>query len=536
MNLKIRINQILNGKQKSIFSATIVLAVTFALSALMGFLRSRFLYSRFYACCTADLDAYNAAFRLPDLIFKLLVSGALSASFIPVFSSYLHRSKTKANQIASTVINLLFLLFILVCIFVYFFARPLSGLVAKGFSPDQLDLMANLSRILLLAQIFFLISNFFTAILQVKQHFVVPALAPLFYNFFIILAIFTLGPRFGIYGVVYGVVVGAFFHLIIQIPLIRRSSFHYSLIFYHRLAGVREIVRLMIPRALAIGLSDIQNAVVNLYFASTFSSGSISLFDLANQIINLPSRIFATTVGQASLPVMSRAVAQKRLDSFRQIVSRALIQSLYIAIPVTALILVQRLTIIRLAFGARQFPWSASLTTAKILAFLLPSIICQTITQILIRSFYAMHNTKTPLYISLVSLIINFTANIYLNHYTSLGVLGLALAVSLRELVQSLGLLFMFIKIVNGFNWSSFFVKIAKISLTSVVSGFFAWLSIKLLDLFILNTSRTLPLLLLFCLSSFFFALIYLFFSRLFAINKYFDFSYHLAKLKHFLS
>jgi putative peptidoglycan lipid II flippase len=292
----------------------------------------------------------------------------------------------------------------------------------------------------------------------------------------------------------------------------------------------------MIPRALAIGLSDIQNAIVNLYFASTFSSGSISLFDLAYQIINLPSRIFATTVGQASLPVLSRAIAQKKIDSFRQIVERSLVQSLYIAVPITVLILIQRLTIIRLAFGARQFPWSASLTTAKILAFLLPSIICQTITQILIRSFYAMHNTKTPLYISLVSLAVNFSANIYLNNYTSLGVLGLALAVSLREIVQSFALLFMFIKIVDGLNWPAFFVKIGKIFLTSAVSGFFAWLSIKALDLFILNTTRTLPLLLLFCLSSFFFALIYLFFSRLFSINKYFDFSYHLSRLKHFLS
>jgi len=536
MNLKRQIQRLVNGKQKSIFSATIVLSATFAISALLGFLRSRFLYSRFYSCCTSDLDAYNAAFRLPDLVFKLLVSGALSASFIPVFSSYLHRDKAKSNQIASTVINLLFLLFAFVCLLLFIFARPLSALVAKGFSPDQLDLMANLSRILLLAQIFFLLSNFYTAILQVNQHFLVPALSPIIYNLFIILAIFTLSPRFGIYGVVYGVVAGSLFHFLVQTPVIKRTGFQY---FFHidlKLAGVKEVVRLMIPRALAIGLSDIQNAIVNLYFASTLSSGSISLFDLAYQIINLPSRIFATTVGQASLPILSRAVAENKIDHFRQVTRRALLQSLYIAIPISALILLQRLTLVRLAFGAKQFPWSASLKTAKILAFLLPTIICQTVSQILIRSFYALHNTKTPLLISLVSLFVNLFTNLYLLNYTSLGIFGLALAVSFRELIQCLGLLFAFVKKIDGQDWSLFFIKIGKVFTTSAFAGFFAWLLIKLLDLSILDTAYTLPLLILFSVSSLFFVLFYLFFSRLFKTDTYFNYSYYFSRLKGFLS
>lgn len=536
MSLKRQIHHLLNGKQKSISSATIVLAVTFALSAILGFLRSRFLYSRFFTCCVQELDAYNAAFRLPDLVFKLLVSGALSASFIPVFASYLHQDKNKANQIASTVINLLFLVFIFICLVLYLYARPLSGLVAKGFSPDQLDLMARLSRVLLLAQIFFLVSNFFTAILQVKQHFVIPALSPLVYNLFIILSIFTLTPHFGIQGVVYGAVIGAFFHFLIQFPLVRRSGFNYSLIIRYRLSGVREIIRLMIPRTIAIGLSDIQNAIVNLYFASTLSSGSISLFDLAYQIINLPSRIFATTVGQASLPILSRAVAQNNLDRFRRIVNRALIQSLYIATPIAILILVQRLTIIRLAFGARQFPWSASIQTAKILAFLLPIIVCQTITQILIRAFYAIHNTKTPLYISLVSLFFNLLANFYLINYTNLGILGLSLAVSIREVVQCFGLLAMFIRAVDGLDWNSFFSKLLKIFVTSSLSGFCAWGLIKILDFSIFNTSRAIPLVILFFVSSLIFILIYLNLSRLFHTNDDFDYRYYLKQFKRFLS
>ncbi|MBP6989838.1 murein biosynthesis integral membrane protein MurJ, partial [Candidatus Shapirobacteria bacterium] len=217
-----KIRSLTRRRQNSIFSATIVLAVTFGLSAILGFLRSRFLYSHFFKCCVLDLDAYNAAFRIPDLIFKLLVTGALSASFIPVFSSYLHKNKQEAYKMASSVINLLFILFIFASIIVLIFVHPLSALVAKGFSPYQIDLMSNLTRILLIAQIFFLISNFLTAILQVNQFFIVSAFSPVIYNFFIILSIFTLAPAFGIYGVVYGAVVGAFFHMAIQIPSLRR--------------------------------------------------------------------------------------------------------------------------------------------------------------------------------------------------------------------------------------------------------------------------------------------------------------------------
>jgi len=152
MSLKQRIKQISTKKQKSIFSATVVLAITFALSAFLGFLRSRFLYSHFFACCAGQLDAYNAAFRLPDLIFKLLVSGALSASLIPVFSNYLHRDKATADKIASTVINLLSIIFIIACLLVLIFTYPFSRTIAVGFTSDQHHLMVQLTRILLLAQ------------------------------------------------------------------------------------------------------------------------------------------------------------------------------------------------------------------------------------------------------------------------------------------------------------------------------------------------------------------------------------------------
>lgn len=510
-----KISSLVRRRQKSIFSATVVLAVTFGLSAILGFLRSRFLYAHFFKCCVLELDAYNAAFRIPDLIFKLLVTGALSASFIPVFSSYLHKNKQEAYKMASSVINLLFLLFILASIVVLIFVHPLSALVAKGFSLYQIDLMSNLTRILLIAQIFFLISNFLTAILQVNQFFIVSALSPIIYNFFIILSIFTLAPAFGIYGVVYGAVVGAFFHMAIQIPSLRRFGFKYSFVANFRSTGVKEVVRLMLPRTLSLGLAEIENTVT-LFFSSTLAAGSISLLNLALQLMYLPSRIFGTTVGQASLPILSKNVARNQLNTFRQTVRRTILQSLFIALPISLLILVNRIPIVRLAFGTKQFPWSATLLTAKTLACLTPAIICQAVIQILIRSFYALHDTKTPLKISVLSLVSNILTSYLFVKFTNLGIVGLAISASIGNLVQCIGLLWLFILRVDGQGWPEMLRSFIRILLASILSTLVSWLSIRCLDLFVLDTTKSINVLLIFGISIISGTISYLFFSWFF--------------------
>jgi putative peptidoglycan lipid II flippase len=497
MTWKDKIRRLARRRQHTILSATIVLAITFGISALLGFLRTRFLYAAFFKCCVLDLDAYNAAFRIPDLIFKLLVTGALSASFIPVFASQLHKNKKEAYQMASSVINLLLFFFIIASIIALIFANPISELIAKGFSPYQITLMANLTRILLIAQIFFLISNFLTAILQVNQIFIIPSLSPIVYNLFIILGIFTLAPIFGIYGVVYGAVVGAFFHMAIQIPSIKRLGFHYSRIANFSIPGVKEVVRLMIPRTLSLGIDEMENTVT-LFFASTLAAGSISLLNLAIQIMYLPSRIFGTTVGQASLPILSKNVAKNQLDTFRDTVHKTILHSLFIAFPIGILVLVNRLSIVRLAFGTRQFPWSATLLTARTLAFFTPSIICQVVTQILIRSFYAFHDTKTPLRISAISLFSTFVTSYLFVNYTSLGIVGLAISSTISDLIECFCLFYIFVLRIDGQGWSKMFRNFFKIFLASILSGLVAWATIRCLDLFILDTTKTINVLITF--------------------------------------
>ncbi|MFA5894918.1 MAG: murein biosynthesis integral membrane protein MurJ [Candidatus Shapirobacteria bacterium] len=520
-------------KQHSILSASLVLAITFGLSAILGFLRSRFLYAHFFSCCVLELDAYNAAFRLPDLIFKLLVTGALSASFIPVFSTYLHKDEKKAYEVASTVINLLLIFFTIASITVLIFTKPLSGIIAHGFTVEQIDLMTNLTRILLVAQIFFLISNFLTGMLQVHQVFVVPALSPIVYNIFIILSIFFLVPSMGIYGVAIGCVIGAFFHLLIQIPVAKALGVKYSFTIQPKLAGVKEVVRLMIPRSLSLGLGEIENTVT-LFFASSLTAGSISLLNLALQLMYLPSRIFGTTVGQASLPMLSKNIARNEMDIFRNTVKKTISQSLYIAVPITVLVLVHRLAIIRIAFGAKQFPWSATLLTAKTLAYLTPAIVSQAVIQILVRAFYAIHDTKTPLKISFFSLLVNVVSSFIFVNYTDLGILGLAISASLGNLTQCFGLFYSFVRIVDGAGWEKTFFHYFKIIIASAILGFTSWACMRFFDMFVLDTTRTLNLIILSSISVMISLVFYFYSSKILNISEVDDYRHYFGKFTAF--
>jgi len=534
MTLKERLINLTHSKQKSIMSASIVLGITFILSALLGFLRTRILYDQFFHNSVLELDAFNAAFRLPDLIFKLLVTGALSASFIPVYTSFLHKDKQEADRIASSVINLLSLVFIGISITIFIFATPFSRLIAHGFTPYQLSVMVSLTRILLLAQIFFLFSNFFTSILQVSQIFLIPALSPIIYNIIIILSIYFLGPIFGITGVAWGTVLAAFLHLLIQIPSLKHQGFQYRLILNRKLTGVKEIIRMMIPQTFAIGVSEIENTIT-LGFASLLVAGSVSLLNLAMQLMYLPSRIFSTTVGQASLPVLSKKIAENKFDEYRDIVIKTIMQSLYLALPIAILILVLRLPLVRLVFGTRHFPWSATKITAATLGFLTPAIVCQAIIQIIVRAFYAIHNTKVPFITATISLIICAVSSVIFINFTNLGIAGLALGTSLGDLSQCLGLIVCFVLMTKNYNWAKVLNRFLSIFFVSIIGGLFAWVTMQILDNYILNTTRFIDVLIVFGASSVCGIIGYIISSNLLHIQELEIYSRQVLKLKQFI-
>jgi putative peptidoglycan lipid II flippase len=482
--------KIFSKQQSSIFSAASVLALAFGLSAFLGILRDRSLYAKFYACCAPQLDAYNAAFRLPDLVFRLLVIGALSASFIPVFSSQLDKDKKTAYQVASTVVNVLLAVFLGVSVLIFIFSKPLSSVIASGFSPEQTILMAQLTRWMIGAQVFFLLSNFLTGILQAQQRFLVPALAPLIYNLSIIGAVEWMSGQWGIFAPAFGVLIGAFLHFLIQVPLALSLGLKYFPQVSFKLKGVKKILELMPPRALSLGLGEIRETVI-LFVGSGLAAGSLSLFYLGQRLTRFFVRLFGTTIGQASLPVLSKEAEQKSLNNFSNTLFSSLKQALYLAFPAAAIFLVLRIPVVRLAYGAQEFPWQATIRTGKVIAFLAPIVVLGAVNDILVRSFYALRDTRTPLKISFLSLVVN-TLIAFLGVYQwNWSVFALALASSMASLAQSVFLFIVLFKRIKVKKWGETFVHpVKKIVMSSIFAACLSWLLLRGLDTFVFNTAR----------------------------------------------
>lgn len=277
--MKIRITQLLatifTQKQKTILSAAAVIMVTVLLSRILGLFRDRLLATYF---SVDELGVYFAAFRLPNMIFELLVMGTLSTAFIPVFSKYLvNEDKKDAFSMAANVMNLGIVVLVLLIIPFVVFARPISKLMTPGFSDAQLDTMTMFTQIMLMGQLVpLVIGNFVTGMLQSFQRFLVPALAPVVYNIGIILGIVILAKPLGLLAAVWGVVIGAILYLLIQLPLLLNMGYRHHWGFNRNHPGAREVLKLMLPRTFGLGVSQI-DTTVDLILTSLLGARSITI-------------------------------------------------------------------------------------------------------------------------------------------------------------------------------------------------------------------------------------------------------------------
>jgi len=481
-------------KQGNLLSAALILMVTYAGSMVLGILRERVLVSYFYSCCKESLDVYYAAFRLPDMIFQLVVIGALSAAFIPVFSEELIKNESLAYKISSSVLSVLLLVYLFLGGLVFIFARQISDLITGGFTPSQIGLMVNLTRLMLIAQGFFIISNFLTAIIQVHQRFIIPAIAPLLYNLGIIIITIIFAPILGILAPAVGVIFGAFFHLLIQVPLSIKLGFSYKPIFDYKIQQVREVFRLMLPRTLGLAVYQLE-ATVAVFLATSLSSGSLTIFHLTQRLMDLPVRLFGTSIGQVSLPLLSSFKAKDDLQSFRETTASSLSEILYLSLPTMAAILVLRIPLVRIAYGAKTFPWQATLLTGRVVAIISLAIFSQSMVELLVRGFYALHNTKIPLVIATLCVGMNIFLSILFAFKFSLGILGLALATSISSFWQAFLLTVILEKKLKGIISKKIFSDWLKMVFSTLITAIVFWGVMKILDLFILDTTRTINLL-----------------------------------------
>ena len=488
--------QLLFRRQSNILSAAFIIMITYAASHIMGLIKTRLLISYFFSS-SGLLDIYYGAFVIPDSIFQLLVIGSLSAAFIPIFTHYLAKKEnSQAWFVAAASLNLVLVAFSILSVIIFIFASPLARLIAPGFTPDQLTTMASLLRVMLLAQIFFCISGFLTGVIQSHQRFLIPALAPIVYNLGIILGTVFLSPRLGIFGPAVGVVFGALLHMIIQLPLALRLGFRFMPVFDPRHSGVREVVRLIPPRALALGIDQIEQ-FISVVISSILAPGTLTLLNVARLLYAIPASLFGVTIGQAALPTLSQLSLESDRRKFTNIIIDSLLQITFFALPLSVIFIVLRIPVVRIVFGAQSFPWAATLLTAKTLAILTVSAVASAVIQLLVRSFYALHDTRTPLLIGFLAALFNGITSFLAAKTFNFGLLGLATAISATAVVESVALTFFLYRKINWERTVSLrlFRSMSKLIFAGLVTGISLWLPMRLLDQYVFDTTRTLPLL-----------------------------------------
>lgn len=405
------IQRFLNSQAKSISSASLILTFSYLISAFLGLFRDRLLAGTFGA--GNELDVYYTAFTVPDFIALILIFGAISAAIIPVFSSYLIKSKEEAWKYVSVLFNVFLGFLIIVCALLITFAPFIVSLIAPGFSGEKREMTVLLMRIMFLSPIILGASNMISGILQVFHRFLVTALAPIMYNIGIIIGIYFFVPEMGIVGLAWGVVLGGILHLLIQAPAFIFSGFRYQPSFDYKHEGVQKTIKLMAPRSLGLGAGQL-NTIAITAVASTLMSGSVAIFNLANNLSAILVNTVAVSLSTAVFPSMSMAFLQAEEEKFLQKFSNVFRQTIFLIIPISFLILILRAQIVRVILGAGKFDWVDTRLTIACLGIFSASLFAQGLIFILSKTFYASHNTKIPAVISGLTVAFNIVFSLFL--------------------------------------------------------------------------------------------------------------------------
>lgn len=442
-----------NKAINSVTLAAALVAVSSVLSRLLGIVRDRILAGKFGA--DIELDIYYTAFRIPDLLFNLVVLGAISAGFLPVFSSLINNKKKERKEawlLASNIINSLVLSLTILSLLGIIFAPFLMKFIAPGFSNSERLAAAKLTRIMFLSPIFLGLSGVISSILQTFKRFIIYSLAPVFYNIGIIIGALVFVPLWGIVGLAWGVVLGAFLHFIIQVPSTLNLGFKYHKFLSWQDKNIKRIARITIPRTLSLAVAQI-NLVVITIIASTLPSGSLTAFNFANNLQSFPIGIFGISFAIAAFPAFVENVNNpQKLGAY---FSSAVRQILFFIIPSTIVMISLRAQIIRIIFGTGNFDWRSTIMTMNALGFFSLSLFAQAIIPVLTRVYYAKENSITPFYFGLASIIINIILSFSLA--PNLGVSGLALAFSISNIINLILL------------WAWLYVKIGSLDLKNIL-------------------------------------------------------------------
>ena len=472
------IKKLFNGKTSSITKAALVLGLATLASKILGLLRNRILAGQFGA--GYELDVYYAAFRIPDFIFNIVVFGALSAGFIPVFSKLIHEKKEeRAFRTANAALNLVFVLLIVLCLISIIFTKDLISFIAPGFDSGKKETTIELTRIMLLSPIFLLLSSILGGILQSFKRFFVYALSPIVYNIGIIIGALYFVNWWGLKGLAWGVVLGSFFHFAIQISTARKLGFKYQLTADTKNTDIVKMARMVAPRLLTVTATQF-NLVVITIIASTLAVGSLTVFNFASDLQSFPLGLFALSFAVASFPTLSALNSQENRTKFINILASTVKQILFFIIPISVLLLVLRAQVVRVALGTGKFDWEDTITTFDTLGIFVLSLFAQALIPLLARAFWALHDAKTPFLTSLVGVLINLILAFSLTK--QFGIIGLAAAFSISSIINALLLYYLINKKIGFSCHRQIYQSVFKVAFSSIVAGFFTYASLYAIE------------------------------------------------------
>lgn len=402
------IKRIINLRSKTITFSAGLIAFSVGVSALLGLLRDRILIQQaeLHLAGISSVDIYFAAFRIPDFVYGILITGGIVAAFLPVFSNTVEKDREKGWELASNTLNALSVTLIFLCGFLFLIAPFLVELITPGFSAEDIEKTVFLTRIMLVSPVLLGIAGLFSGILQYYDRFLAYSLAPIFYNVGIIFGIIFFTPVFGLPGLAYGVILGAVLHLLIKIVPTYFTGFSYRPVLDINQKELRRIFYLMVPRI--IGQASVKvNIIIITALASMLAAGSISVFNLANHLQAFPVRAIGVAFAVAAFPALSKSIALKEKDMFFKKLSLVMRQVLFLIIPVSIIVFLLRAQIVRVVLGVEGFGWSETQLTAASLGIFAFSFFAATLVHVLVRVFFSFQDTRTPVIASVLSMGVN---------------------------------------------------------------------------------------------------------------------------------
>ena len=408
---------------RALARAGLVVTGAFLASRLLGWLRIVVITQNFSD--SADLDPYLAAFRIPDLIYQLVAAGAVGTALIPVLTELFSGGQaTRASRVASSVLNLMLVALAGVSLVMFIWAPEIVPLMVEGFDPARLATTIHLTRLMLLSPIFLALGAIASAVLNTRGRFAIPALAPVAYNLAIIACTLVLGDALGIDAVAIGVVLGSLLHLVIQLPQLRNAMDYTPRIDLVDPAA-RQTLRLMIPRAIGLGVIQI-TVLVNTSLAARLPEGSVTAYFLAFTILQIPLGIIGFPMGIVLLPSLSRAMTERRMEDFRVLVERSLRLMLWLTLFVVTTGIALRVPITETLFDGvtpEVLAW-----TAATLGWFLLGLPAHALNVVLARAFYSDQDTRTPVIVACLSVLVNVVVSVAT--VETMGLAGLALGVA----------------------------------------------------------------------------------------------------------